>query len=338
MDSMSEADLIVVTDTGSSDGTVNKLRNRGAVVYEEKVEPWRFDTARNLSLSHVPEDVDVCVCTDLDEVFVKGWRQKLEDAWEDDASMGNYLYNWSLNPDGSPDTQFIYFKVHGRHCYIWNYPVHECLKYIGDKPEKKIFIDGMVLNHYPDPLKSRGSYLPLLKMGASEKPDDPRMSYYLGREYMYAEKWTECITELKRYLSLPNATWAEERCAAMRWIAKSYDKLGDTAQAYRWYHRAIAEAPHMREPYVECALMAYFQKDWITTFFMSESALRITAKSDCFINAGYAWNFTPHDLAAISCYNLGLKELAHFHAKCALSLSPKNERLKNNLSLIEKAL
>ncbi|MEI6101014.1 MAG: glycosyl transferase family 2, partial [Eubacteriales bacterium] len=72
MDSMSEADLIVVTDTGSEDRTVEKLLAKGATVYVEKVVPWRFDVARNLSLGHVPEDIDICVCTDLDELFEKG--------------------------------------------------------------------------------------------------------------------------------------------------------------------------------------------------------------------------------------------------------------------------
>ena len=44
---------------------------RGATVFLEEVKPWRFDVARNISLSHVPDDVDICVCTDLDEVFDK---------------------------------------------------------------------------------------------------------------------------------------------------------------------------------------------------------------------------------------------------------------------------
>lgn len=33
MESMKEADLIVVTDTGSDDGTVERLREKGATVY-----------------------------------------------------------------------------------------------------------------------------------------------------------------------------------------------------------------------------------------------------------------------------------------------------------------
>ena len=47
MDSMQEADRVIVLDTGSTDDTVQKLRSRGARVYEEQFSPWRFDTARN---------------------------------------------------------------------------------------------------------------------------------------------------------------------------------------------------------------------------------------------------------------------------------------------------
>lgn len=158
MESMSEADMVVVTDTGSCDNTVGRLRSRGAIVHDLKLNPWRFDTARNISLEHVPLDVDICVCTDLDELFEPGWRVNLEKAWEDNEELkgtevsrtGRYLYNWSFKNDNTPDVQFYYFKVHDRNGFKWNYPVHECIKYIGDKPLETIFINGMVLNHYPD--------------------------------------------------------------------------------------------------------------------------------------------------------------------------------------------
>ena len=80
MASMSEADQVVVLDTGSDDGTVELLTGLGARVEREIISPWRFDTARNRSLELVDEDTDICVCTDLDEVFHPGWRALLEAA------------------------------------------------------------------------------------------------------------------------------------------------------------------------------------------------------------------------------------------------------------------
>lgn len=336
MDSMSEADLVVVTDTGSTDGTVEKLRSRGAIVYVHEVKPWRFDVARNISLDNVPEDVDICVCTDLDEVFKKGWREKLEKVWDKDVKTARYLYNWSLHEDGTPDVQFTYFKAHSRHDYRWKCPIHEYLAYTGNEPQKVVFVEGMVLNHYPDQGKSRGSYLPLLEMAVQEEPENDRMNYYLGREYMYAARWNDCINTLKGYLKLKSAVWAEERCAAMRWIAVSYHRLGDHMESYRWYMKAIAEVPYMREPYVECARMAYETKNWPLCLFMVQEALKIKEKSKVYVNMGYAWDQTPYDYAAIAAYNLGLYEASLAHAKEALKRCPNDERLKNNVELIQR--
>ena len=90
MDSMSEADQVVVLDTGSTDDTVARLEARGAVVTVETINPWRFDTARNRSLDLVDEDADICVCTDLDEVFHPGWRAALESAWTPGTGQARY--------------------------------------------------------------------------------------------------------------------------------------------------------------------------------------------------------------------------------------------------------
>lgn len=345
MDSMSEADLIVVTDTGSDDGTVEKLKERGAVVYVDIVKPWRFDVARNISLDHVPEDVDICVCTDLDEEFEPGWRQKLEKAWLNHkpgnpgpiSKTGRYLYNWSLKADGTPDIQFFYFKVHERKNFRWKCPVHEFVQYVGSIPLETVYIDGMVLNHHPDPKKSRGSYLPLLELAVKEAPDDERMRYYLGREYMYKSQWQKSIDTLKEYLAIPAARWNDERCAAMRWIAKSYFRLGLLNEAYSWYFKAIAEVPGMRDPYVEFSKMCYELKDWSMMYFLTVEALKIKEKSRTFVNMGYSWDYTPDDLCAISAYRLNMMDQSLEHAKKALEYAPNNERLKNNLNIIAAA-
>ena len=54
MDSMAEADWVCVLDTGSTDRTVEKLADRGAIVRQEIISPWRFDAARNRSMDLIP--------------------------------------------------------------------------------------------------------------------------------------------------------------------------------------------------------------------------------------------------------------------------------------------
>ncbi len=65
---------------------------------------------------------------------------------------------------------------------------------------------------------------------------------------------------LKRHLALPTATWADERCASMRLLAKDYFALEMAGEAERWIFRAVGEAPHLREPWLDLADLAYHQK------------------------------------------------------------------------------
>ena len=103
MDSMSEADQVVVLDTGSEDKTAERLRARGAEVTVETISPWRFDRARNYSLELVPPDTDICVCTDLDEVLRPGWREALEKAWVPGAGQAAYQNTTPSEPSALKD-------------------------------------------------------------------------------------------------------------------------------------------------------------------------------------------------------------------------------------------
>ena len=193
MKSMSEADQIVVLDTGSTDSTVEQLRALGAQVTVETIRPWRFDVARNRSLELVDPDADICVCTDLDEVFHPGWRNALEAAWVPGTTQATYRYTWSFRPDGGEGVVFWYEKIHARHGYRWVHPVHEVLEWVGPgQPGLKVPAEGIQLDHHPDPEKSRAQYLPLLELAVAETPQDDRSVHYLGREYLFRGRWDDC--------------------------------------------------------------------------------------------------------------------------------------------------
>ncbi len=329
MDSVQDADLVVVGDTGSTDRTVELLRARGAVVHDVHVSPFRFDFARNAVLEKIPDDVDICISVDMDEVLSPGWREALEAAWEPDVTQGLFTYNWSFLPDGSPAIQYWYQKIHARHAYRWIYPAHEILDYIGEGPQKVIKIPGFVLNHYPDPQKSRSFYLDLLQLAVNESPT-PRNLHYLGREFMYAKRFSESIATLQRYLDHPAAVWDEERSASMRFIGRGYQAQKNTAQAIFWFKKAAEETPWLREPYLELALLYYNWQRFAPALFYCEKALEISCKSMEYINELNAWDSTPYDIAAICCYHLKLKEKAISYSEKAIAKAPWDKRLLEN--------
>lgn len=333
MDSVGEADRVIVLDTGSTDNTVELLRARGAEVTVEEIAPWRFDAARNRSLELVPGDTDICVCVDLDEVFHPGWREALEAVWMPGTTQAEYRYTWNFNPDGSEGVVFWQEKIHSRHGWLWKHPVHETLEWVGEGPgTKAVAAPGIQLDHRADPTKSRASYLPLLELSVQEDPDDDRNAHYLGREYMFRERWGDCISTLTRHLAMPNATWPDERAASMRFIARSYLHLNNADTARDWYLRAIAEAPYLREGYVELAHMLYDLQEWEGVLYFTGCALRITERPATYICEAAPWGSLPHDLRAIAFDRTGRPAEGLKEARRALEMEPDNERLQQNVA------
>ncbi len=333
-ESMKEADKIVVLDTGSTDNTVNLLKKLGIEVHIKKYESFRFDQARNDSLALVPEDYEICVCTDLDEVFEPGWKNKLITVWNEEVNRVRYSYNWSFDEYGKPATTYLLNKIHKRDAFIWTHPVHEVLAPI--KEEKEIACDDIVLNHYPDRTKSRSNYLPLLELSVNEDPWDDRNMHYLGREYMYYERYEDCIKTLKKHLELPSSTWNVERAASMRFIARSYRALKNTDECLNWYLKAIDEAPYMREAYIELAFVYYEEHEIEQAYNYLKRALTIDNKSKIYINEEFAWNGFIYDLLSICAYELGYYEEALENIKKAIAKDPSNIRLKMNLEEMER--
>lgn len=330
MKSMQEADGVYVLDTGSADDTVARLRGLGAHVEVETVSPWRFDAARNRSLELLPGDADICVCTDLDEVFHPGWREALEYAWGAEVGRARYRYTWSFTPDGREGVVFWLDQIHSRHGWQWKGAVHEVLSWQGRGKAPPTVTANMQLDHHPDVSKSRGQYLPLLELAVAEDPENDRNMHYLGREYMYYGRWQESIDTLRRHLNLPSACWADERCASMRFLARDYEMLRNFQEAEKWHLRAIAEAPHLREPWMDYALFAYSRQDWFLVVWLTQRALQIRERPGTYITEPESWGSRPYDLASLGYYYTGQYEKALEQVEKALEIEPDNQRLREN--------
>lgn len=337
MDSVKDADKVFVLDTGSSDNTVKKLQERGAIVKTQIIDPWRFDVARNMSLDMVDLDTDICICLDLDEVLTSGWREKLEKIWNDKVTRLRYNYIWSFDKYHHPEVNFYIEKIHIRNNYIWTHPVHEVLKYTKDN-EVFLTTDEITVEHYPDKEKSRSSYLPLLEMSVKEDPDDDRNMHYLGREYMYYGKYNEAIDTLIKHLNMKKAAWKDERCASMRFIARCYKNLKRYEEAKMWTDKAINEAPYLRDPYMERALIEYELNNWYAVEKYICEALKIEESAKSYINEIFSWNSTPYDLLSLAYYYKGNYKEAINSINKALEISPDDERLLKNKEIIEEKL
>jgi len=333
VESSIEADHIMIADTGSTDGTVIKARIHGATVHEICINPWRFDHARNAALALIPRDIDICISLDLDEVMEPGWRNEIERVWHPGITTRlRYMFDWGCG------IKFQYEKIHHRIGYHWHHPCHEYPRPDGRTNEIYAYTNQLLVSHHPDPTKSRGQYLDLLKLSIEEDPHCPRNAFYYARELMFHQDWHNSIKECERYLALPGANWANERCYAYRVMGKCYDETGDRTQSELHYMKAASEAPNTREPWCELGMLMYRQARWAECYAYSMKALDIKHRDLVYTCDPAVWGHWAHDLASISAWNLGLKEIALEQAKLALEASPEDGRLKSNLEAIEKSI
>jgi glycosyltransferase involved in cell wall biosynthesis len=328
-ESAKEADYLLIADTGSTDSTVAKAEALGINVIKISINPWRFDDARNASLSTIPSDIDYCIALDMDEVILPGWRKELEKALSDKVTRPRYKYTWSWNSDGTPGLQYGGDKIHARKGYRWKHPVHEVIA--SDRIQEKQGWYDIEIHHYPDSTKSRGQYLPLLKLSTIEDPNDDRNAYYYARELFFNKEFGDATKEFLRHLSLPKATWAAERAASYRYLAKC-----NPEKTKEYLMKAIEEDPNRREPRVELANYAYLAKDWGLCYTQSTEALAIKEKPLDYLCEDFAWKDLPHDLASISAWNLGKTQEAIDQVVLAITHNPEDSRLRDNLEFYNK--
>lgn len=326
-----DADMIVVADTGSTDQTVKLLQDEGVFVHHISIVPWRFDDARNACLALLPQDTDVCVSLDLDEVLQSGWRAEIERVWVPGVTNRmHYGFDWGLG------IVFQYEKIHARHGMRWFLPCHE--RVVADRtPEVWADTEMLLVIHQPDNTKSRGQYLDILKASIEENPTEARNAFYYARELSFYRDWHKAIEESKRYLGLKGANWPNERCYAMRIIGRSYHELGDWEASLRWFRQASSEASDTREPWYELALECYHMKRWTESLGAALTCLAITERAKVYTVDPMVWGSAPHDYASIAAWNLGLFDLALKHARIAAELSPEDLRLRQNLEFCEKS-
>lgn len=345
LDSMSEADYIVILDTGSTDDTYEKLKNDPRVyACEQKViNPWRFDTARNESMKLIPEDANILVCTDLDELLDPGWGDILRNKWiEGKHHRCVYKYAWSHLPNGEPGRIFHYDKIHSRN-WLWQFPVHEMLvrtngtDFVYEENYLRLF-DEIYLHHYPDQTKSRGSYLELLELRAKEYKEDWYGLIYLAHEYHYRNKY-EKSNEVLNYIldTFPDKYSDLERASCYLFMGDNYREMEKFYDAINSYNKAIETDDSYREPYLMAAEVYNQIGHYISAISYVKKSLELSWRHYTWLERDDSWREKPYDILSVSYYYLNNFTDAYLNGAIAKKMNPIDERIDYNYNLyIEK--
>lgn len=195
-------DEIHITDTGSTDDTVEVAKKLGATVHHF---PWCNDFAAARNASFEPVKTDFVMWMDGDDVLES--PEAFKRFRDDVMGLADYwlaTYHYSSDAAGKPTCTFVRERVMRADKGLrWKYFVHEGIT--PDSPYGQLRVQaaqGWAIRHKRtdlDILKDRSRNLALFE-GRKDQLD-PRMKYYYGKELFEAGKAKEATAVLTQAAS-----------------------------------------------------------------------------------------------------------------------------------------
>lgn len=235
LESVKDADEIIVVDTGSIDDTVNVAKKYTDKVYTDFTWCDSFEKARNHAKNKATCDYILSIdadefCHDFSKV-----REAIEsgfDAYNVKMVMENVV----------PESHFYFPRLFKNVPHIfWVGDVHNCLN-IGPNRDSEVAITyGSSPAHRLDPDRA----LRILEKVVKENPENAREMYYLGREYWYKQRYKECTQTLGKYVQI--AHWDPEKSDAFLMMARAYSTQGLDDDARDACLQALKINPNFKE-------------------------------------------------------------------------------------------
>jgi glycosyltransferase involved in cell wall biosynthesis len=303
-DSAKDADYLLIADTGSTDKTIRVAKKLGINVVKISVKPWRFDDARQAALALLPDDIDMCISLDMDEVLAPGWRKALEKL-DDDVTQVNYKYTWSWrDPQSRTQPQVVYVanKVHARHGYRWKYLVHEVPVPDRNDSHKFGYSEDFEIHHYSDIERDSKRYNEMVYQTWEENKDEKRYWVY-KYECLISEDVKKTQDTIFEYLKkFKNDLSDDEK-------AKAYHTLFRTnsVKYYKMVKKARKLAPQTRDYYVDIAIVEFNRGHLRRSRKYAKKAIAITTRNLDMTYQEYVWGYLMKNMLYVCNHNLKFK-------------------------------
>jgi len=253
LESVKDADEIVIVDTGSKDKTVDIAKR-----YTDKVSVgefewcWDYSKARNFAVSRCTAQYLLSI--DADEVLQAGGIAKLKE----------------IIKQCTPTCWAFALKMCSGQMYFHNIRMwrnHRGLKYAGAGHEyitrtppdvyTDVTIDfGCSPNHEKEP----GRMFVIMQNAVAKEPNIPRNVFYLAREYSYHGDYASAIRLYDRYISI--SSYGAEIAEAYLQKARCFLALSDAPSAKNSLLAALGINIHFKEAWRALAgLSDPFQRD-----------------------------------------------------------------------------
>jgi glycosyltransferase involved in cell wall biosynthesis len=244
LESVKEADEIIICDTGSTDRTVEIAKQYTEKVFTDYVWEDHFANARNHALSKATGDWILSI--DADEVLLCPFS-----AVRDAVAKGFMAVNVKMTAEYGPPSHFWFPRLFLRSPNVWwEGSIHNHISVMGEDVGAVAIAYGYSPAHKLDPLRS----LRILEKAVADNPDCIRERFYLGREYFYRGMYDKALPMLGRYVQ--QSRFLAEKAEAFLTMARVYWELHQSDDARDALAQCLIINPRFKEAVLFMATLA----------------------------------------------------------------------------------
>jgi len=240
LDSVKQADEIIICDTGSEDKTIEIAKKYTDKVFTDFVWCDDFAKARNHALSKATGDYILSI--DADE-YLHNWDEVRKVAEESEKKGFLAVDVKMIHERGT----IHYFPRFFKRCpqVWWEGAVHNHVCFSPANRRQDTFGNIEITYGYsPAHTKDPNRSLRIL-LKEVERTGNPREIFYLGREYWYRRDFQNCLKYMKLYI--PKSIFGMEKADAYVIAARCYWAMGMGEEARQHCIQAIMINPHFKE-------------------------------------------------------------------------------------------
>lgn len=320
-------DEIVVVDTGSRDDTRAVATRYGARIADFA---WcdDFSAARQFALDQAT--CDWIVWLDADDVVIGADRIRPLIA-EAAADTTGFFWRYVLGRDANQQPRFSYWRercVKNDGTARWQGRVHEVL--VSSAVSGFVKTEQIVVEHHPvaRPGKASDRNLRILEDECRRRDPEPRLLFYLGREYADHGRVPQALDTLKRYLDV--GRWDDERYLAQTRVGDLHLAQASYGEATDAYLAAATIHPTWPDAYFGLSAVSYFQRDWARVVEWADvGRSQPRPETLLFINE-FAHRFSWIIYYTNALYHLGRVDAALDWTRNALSIVPDDAWHRHN--------
>ena len=338
LNSFGEADYVCILDTGSTDGTWELLQEKqkefsNLIISQRTIVPWRYDEARNISMTLIPKETTIFFMADLDEIIKEpGWCNIVKSYWDPLFNRGAYTYNRDVTENNIVIRSIPEYRFHSRDWYKWVNIVHEAL--INHAGHKQFYIETctqlpITVWHYPK-AKKEVDYMELCENNLQENPTDDIMRLQLAIEYEIRDINYKAIEHYQYLINHSNKLQNFE-------LARCYCSMGKLSQnnlkSLSYFREGRLIAPDIIDNYLAAAEIYYNNHEYKKAIELTQDGIALAGTAR-WCTSYQSDSYFPYWILGMSNYYLDNYFLGLGYLTIAVNKNPTKELIELQQNLI----